>query len=143
MPRLRRIGRIVLWTFAILGMIYAVVFGGMVIQKDTPWGGCYIAKEQRPKPGTAPYQAAQIVLARAQKKYPEIDFSKRWLNVDRGDVPDSWGWKYTKHWIVTLREPPETNLFGCHPRNTPGIQGNVLRKTMTLDGDVGPEKDFY
>lgn len=136
---MKRVGRIALWVFAGLGFFYGVVFAALLIRDNTPLG-CYVAKRQVLVPGTEPDKAAKVVLARAAQKYPEIDFSKRWVDVINLEIPATRHGK-DPFWVVAYREPPLTNMFGCHRRTLNGIVGVVRKGDLILEGDVGPEEE--
>lgn len=133
----KRAGRIALWVFAGLGFLYSVAFAADLIHDNTPLG-CYVAKRQVLIPGSEPDKAAKVVLARAIRKYPDIDFSKQWVEVINLEIPATQHGK-DPFWIVAYREPPLTNIFGCHRETLRGIQGTVRKGDLILEGDVGPE----
>jgi hypothetical protein len=137
-PKTKRIGRIALWLFAALGFFYCAVFAAFLIHDNTPLG-CYVAKEQRLAPGSDADKAARIVLARAIKKYPTVDFSRRWVHVYAVDHPLYFDKTADPFWNVSYSDPPETNVFGCHRGTPPGVRGQVRKSDMTLIGDVGSE----
>lgn len=129
-------GRVLLWLFAAWGVF---ISGALIVfwAKDTfPWAGCYI-ENQKLAPGGGPYKAAQIVLARAKQKYPQIDFSKRQPIVVNLEYPVFFNGKEMDVWIVGYSEIVK-NIFGCDKGyRGRSVQGNVGKSDLKLRGDVG------
>lgn len=132
---LKWIGWVIVWLFAIWGV---VITGALVVfwaKDNIPFAGCYIAN-QTLMPGSGPHKAAEIVLARAKQKYPQIDFSKRVATVVNLEDPIYFNGKEVDYWLVGYSETVK-NVFGCD-EYTRGlaVQGEVGKRDLKLRGDV-------
>jgi hypothetical protein len=133
-PGIKRIGRIALWGFAGLGVIYAVIFIAIWIYQDSPLGpGCSITKYAELTPGSPQYKAAELVRKRALERFPQLDFSKREVKI----AIYEWE-KDSPVWTVTYDEPDPTTIFGCERYRTDdyNISGQVRKRDLKLQGDV-------
>jgi hypothetical protein len=133
------IGRIMLWFFALVGVAVSATLATMWVYRNTPLG-CYVPVQDKLVPGSGPYKAAQVVLARAKEKYPDIDFSKRWANVINLEDPVYFNGEEYPYWIVSYNDPPETSILGCYKGMRPGVQGAVSKSDMILKDDVELEE---
>jgi hypothetical protein len=130
----RRIGRIALWGFAGLGVIYTAMFVAIWIYQSSPLGpGCSITKYEALRPGSPQYKAAELVRKRAVERFPEFDFSKRQVKIAIYERE-----KDSPVWTVTYDEPDPTTIFGCERYRTDdyNISGQVHKRDLKLQGDV-------
>lgn len=135
-PGIKCIGRIAVWGFAGLGVIYTGLFISLWAKENVPGGrACKITEYEELTPGSPQYKAAELVRQRAMQKYPNVDFSKRELKIP------IYEWeKHSPVWTVTYDEPGLKTFFGCERFRLDDhgvrISGQVGKRDLILQGDI-------